>query len=376
MTWRLVLVLCVVSGCGNRFVGQNDILDAGIAETGPVDAADVPDAEKSLPWVSTYAGSTCGFLKAGSQLHDARFGAVRDVLVEPTGNVLFATSGTVLRGVGTILQVVAGQPAGVYGDGPTSKAGFDGIQALALGSDGSIYVAETNSVRRILKGQVTTFAGKYKEKGHVDGPVGSSRFAGIREVALDVDGSLLVGDVYYVRRISGGKVTTIAGNGKRPKEYPLHSDGAALVSFLSGPSSLLVGSDGILLDDSGALLRRLSQGKVSTLMGTEEAKSPFARDGSSNVARFFWIKSLTRFKGTMYFVNGMNGRVRSIVNGEVKTLNMPSATDGKLADVGGLRDGPLKQALFNGPWAVAPDAKGNLYVADAHNCRVRYVKFR
>ena len=54
----------------------------------------------------------------------------------------------------------------------------------------------------------------------------------------------------------------------------------------------------------------------------------------------------------------------------IKDSVVYSLTDGQM----GFRDGPISQALFDGPVDLVVDAKGNLIVGDLGNCRIRYIQ--
>ena len=82
--------------------------------------------------------------------------------------------------------------------------------------------------------------------------------------------------------------------------------------------------------------------------------------------------------GVIYVADTLNHVIRKIENGRVTTLNKPSERTveifpGVVVPSGDFRDGVLSEALFNEPSGIAIDAKGNLYVADTGNQRIRYI---
>src|SRR5690606_8505706 len=74
-----------------------------------------------------------------------------------------------------------------------------------------------------------------------------------------------------------------------------------------------------------------------------------------------------------------NHVIRAIAkDGAVTTLNAPSTRTVEVAPevfeaAGSYADGKLSAAKFNEPYAIAVDAKGNLYVSDSGNHVIRYV---
>jgi len=84
-------------------------------------------------------------------------------------------------------------------------------------------------------------------------------------------------------------------------------------------------------------------------------------------------------KGTVYVADTLNHVIRAISpDGKVKTLNAASTRVGEyhpgaVESYGDFRDGPIASAKFNEPSGLALDGKGNLYVSDRGNQRIRYI---
>ena len=105
---------------------------------------------------------------------------------------------------------------------------------------GALYVAETGRSRilRVTGGQMEVLAGESVylgdgeyDGGYVDGPVEKARFDHPQGVAVAEDGTVYVADTgnHAVRRLSGGRVVTIASGGQTP-EAPVQPRGMLLQS--------------------------------------------------------------------------------------------------------------------------------------------------
>ena len=153
---------------------------------------------------------------------------------------------------------------------------------VALDSAGVLYVADSGNhrIRVIASGQVSTLAGD-GTAGLLDGPAPGARFNGPVGLAQSADGTLYVADSgnHCIRVISGGKVTTVAGDGTAG-----YLDGPAAGARFNAPAALaLEGGDIYVADTGNHRIRVISGGQVSTLAGDGTAGY---LDGPAGQARF------------------------------------------------------------------------------------------
>ena len=161
----------------------------------------------------------------GGPATKASLSAPRDLALAPDSSLYIADSGNGrVRKVnrdGIITTVAGRDKEGYSGDGgPVTKATFNGIAAVALGSDGSLYIADSGN-HRIRKvnpaGIVTTVVGCGKTKYAGDGmPATKATLAFPCSIAVSPDGSLYVVDDpnYRIRKVgAGGVISTAVGNG-------------------------------------------------------------------------------------------------------------------------------------------------------------------
>ena len=116
----------------------------------------------------------------------------------------------------TKLELLAGHIGGPGNiDGVGSAARFSSPNAAVRAPTGEIYVADTsnNLSRRIdADGKVSVWAGQSGGGGHADGERLSAQFSYPGDIAMGSDGTMYVADGSVIRAISpAGVVRTLAG---------------------------------------------------------------------------------------------------------------------------------------------------------------------
>jgi len=183
-----------------------------------------------------------------------------------------------------------------FADGAGASASFNTPSALALGTDGNLYVADTgnNRIRKITpEGVVSTIAGD-GTAGYVDGPAAKAQFNGPIGLAVSGGGDIYVADTYndVIRMITTeGQVTTIAGGGT-----PGYADGEQKVALFDTPSGIIVVEDRSLIvaDTGNHCLRKVTaEGNVTTLpVSGEELSTPVGLAFSHD--HFLYVTELDR----------------------------------------------------------------------------------
>jgi hypothetical protein len=216
---------------------------------------------------------------------------------------------------------------GGYADGTNSFAQFFGPEGLAVDGSGNLYVADKDNdvIRKIThvgsNWVVTTLAGQPGVANYGDAIVGTNAlFNEPRAVAVDLAGNIFVADTgnNAIREITpAGSVSTIAGD----------------------PTSIYGGFD------NGPGLGG----------ATFDFPTGIAVDASENV----------------YVADYNNNAIRILTKaGAPNTWNVGTLagnTNGDFGDANGTGSG----ASFNGPWGIAVDLGGNVYVADSENNEIR-----
>jgi serine/threonine-protein kinase len=258
-----------------------------------------------------------------------------------------------------------GMPGSVNGHGTAAQ--LKGPDGLVISPSGDLYIAEADNyqIRKITRdGAVTTVAGNGR-RGDRDGPAREAQFGYPTGIAIDGRGVLYIADrgAHKIKMITpDGIVSTLAGSG-----VPGYTDGMGRAAQFHDPMTVAIDRDGrLFVADSGnhAIRMVAPTGRVTTVAGTPQ--SGFA-DGPRDAARFNWPTGLALDEtGNLYVADSNNARIRKITpDGIVTTI----AGNGRA----GFHDGPGLTAQFNFPTGVGVDRKGNLYVADSANHRIRRI---
>jgi len=200
------------------------------------------------------------------------------------------------------------------------------------------------------------------------------------------DGSVIVADTgnQVIKRVIDGEVTVFSGVSlaRDAKGLPAGAlvDGARDASAYHSPAGLDQDTQGnIYVADAGnhAIRKIDANGSVTTIAGDGVIGLV---DGTAEQARFYHPSDVAVAEdGTIYVADTLNHVIRKIdTDGRVTTLNAASEriveiVPGIVEDAGDYQDGPLSQARFNEPSGLALDARGNLYVSDTGNHRIRYI---
>lgn len=240
--------------------------------------------------------------------------------------VKFEESGTM-----TVLAGLSG--VGGYVNGASEKAQFRFLRLCGLVEDlsgGLIIVDSGNHCLRYLNSaatRVTTYAGDARRPGFKDGPLDWARFNTPSSIVLSPHGELFISDTgnNRIRMISNGIVSTFGGSGLRGA-----SDGIFLDASFRSPSGLCLSPDGDLYvaDYHNHLIRKISGGFVSTVAG--DGTEGYI-DGDAHSARFSNPASITMTPhGDLIVSDYYNHCLRLISEDTVTTLaGVPRASGGK-----------------------------------------------
>ena len=281
-------------------------------------------------------------------------------------------------GGGVIRTVAGSNQRGYSGDGGSAtSAAFDQPRATTAGPDGTVYIADTfnHRIRRVDPGgAVTTLAGTGQAAFSGDGgPASGATLHWPHGVAVDPAGAALyIADAanHRIRRVdlASGVITTVAGGATAGWAG---DGGPATAAQLQDPKAVWAAPSGDLyIADSGnERIRRVDpSGTISTIAGT--GVQGYSGDGGPAIAaQFDGPRSLTGDgAGNLYIADDNNNRVRRIDPSGIVTTLAGTGTPAFSGD-----GGPARAAELNHPRGVAVDGRGDVFIADSMNHRIRMV---
>jgi uncharacterized protein (TIGR03437 family) len=253
--------------------------------------------------------------------------------------------------------------------GSAGNAGFAGDSGSAVGSQlnyptgiavdksGNLYIADglNNRVRKVSGGVISTVAGNGTAGYTGDkGPATSAELNNPTGVALDSSGNLYIADSAnnVVRMVSSsGTITTFAGNNTLG-----YSGDMALATGaqLSNPVGVIADSAGnvYIADTGNNVIRQVYSGNIVTYAEGFTQPDSVAVDSAGNI----------------YVADTQGRRIVKYTNGGVYTTIAGNGYGEFSGD-----NGPGPNAALYDPMGLAVDSSGNVYIADTFNCRIRKV---
>ena len=360
----------------------------------------------STATVTTVAGQACGSTPTnpntttpGPETDGVGTAAVfyypGNICMDNAGNLYTSgNSGGNLRKVAS-----ATRAATTYYSGKSGSLCFDS-------SNGSMYVGTSTGIVSISPGHVTTLAGS-GTSGAANGTGTAAQLNQPRCIWPDTSGNLYVADwgSNTIRKVvvATGVVTTLSSNFSQPSGICGDGLGNLYVAdnglnqilkvvIATGATTVLAGSgtsgatdgvgpaaqfndtQGICIDNAGNLyatdggnnkIRKIviATGAVTTLAGSGAAG---AANGTGVAATFTNPLGICTDNTNLYVADNNSQQIRKIVisTGAVTTL---------AGSVGGSTDGIGAVVRFSGPGGICSDGKGNLFVIESGNNKVRKI---
>lgn len=295
-----------------------------------------------------------------------------DLTVGPSGELVFSRefrhfeAPAIFRrdSFGAVSLLAGDPPESGSNDGPAELARFNQPVGAGVDSTGNIYVADraNHTIRKVSStGSVTTFAGLADVSGSADGTGSAARFTNPNDLAVDSNGTVFVASNNAVRKITPlGIVSTLAMAGGSSSRIAVDGNGnvfltsghAILKITNSGSVSTFAGDyftsgsqdgagtnarffspQGLVADGAGSLyvadsqnhtIRKITPGGVVSTLAGMAGQSALV-DGSGFSARFAFPNGLALDEGGYLYV--LSGPFRRISpSGEVTTF-LPADLD-------------------------------------------------
>ncbi len=327
---------------------------------------------------------SAGFAGDGTFTTAARFNNPTGLTLDLLGNTLVADTGnnrirkifSTGLALEPMIETVAGNgTVGGGGDGGLAiNASLEAPSYMAVSSSGDIYVSDTvNSVVRVISGTtgiIRRFAGTYGPGGYF-GDGGAATAALLNHplgLALDANDNLYIADAgnNVIRKVSGGIVTTVAGQVGTIGAYT-GDGGPALGATLNAPSALAVDAAGSLyISDTGNhVIRKVSGDSshvITTIVGSGVAGYS-GDNGAANQARLSAPGALAvDAVGRLSFVDTGNATLRQVTaTPAIVTLPQTTPPSASTAEVtiSNIGNQPLQLAAVSYSATVAPSQGGS-----------------
>ena len=312
--------------------------------------------------ISTYAGSGPGYDGDGNSLLLTLFNGSFNMLFDSSGNPIFddALNGRVRKATGGIVKTIAG---GFIGDGGAATAAAMVLpEALAIDTSGNFYIADYagNRVRKISAGKISTIAGTGISGFSGDGGLGkSAKLNGPQGVVVDSGGNAFIADTLNgrVRKVStAGTISTFAANVNFTDLLQMAKDSA---------NNLYVADDGV------CVVWKITPAAVVSIVAGVLGTCGYNGDGiKATAARLNGPSAVAvDASGNLFLVDYVNNRVREVnTSGIISTV----AGNGTCNYTG---DGGSATAATLCPWGIAVDNKsGTIYVSDLTFDRIRKIR--
>jgi uncharacterized protein (TIGR03437 family) len=286
------------------------------------------------------------------------------IAADAAGNLYIGVSGRICKvtGDGNIRVIAGSGDRGYSGDGnPAVSATFDTPVAIALDPSGTViyFSDETHNVVRKIRadGIITTVAGTGSPGYSNDGqPGNTAQLNGPEGLAVDGNGNLYIADRFNnrIRKVRpDGTITTFAGTGVAGSS----GDGVQpALGRLFQPTDVVVDPNGtVYIADMGNSLVKMVD--PTNLMYNVSRKMVSVAYLAYNPAG--GLAATDFLQHAIFRMSVQDGSISTLAG----TIHTSAIGD----------NGPASGAVFLDPYGVAVDGKGNVYVADFSDERVRRI---
>ena len=355
-----------VDGAGTVFIAQQDARVRKITSSGTM----LPVAGNGIE----------GFDGDGALAINALIGTDTGVDIDQSGNVYIADQNNFRVRRITADGMITTVAGGYSGDGgPATKAFFRKTLAktptnLAVDMYGNVYISDRfgNRIRKVTPtGIITSVAGTgingYTGDG---GSAIEARLRHPRGVGLDSIGNLYTADQYNrrIRKVDlNGQITTTAGDGR--SEFVGTWPYVTSADIYNSNGMAVSKSGTVYVPTSKCILKIVPSGVITVVAGTTASTGYSGDGGPATSAQLNYPTSVTLDKdGNLYIADAGNYRVRRVDRNGIITTVVGNGTRGY-----GAENIPAVNSPLGGPYEVAFDLTGSMYLTESSFNRVRKV---
>ena len=269
----------------------------------------------------------------------------------------------------------ASDDGGVVVEGiPAAEAALSSPLGVFVSGNGNVMIADadTNRIRKINNsGKISTFAGSGSTAGFSgdNGLATKAKLSFPSSVFIDTKGNTYIADSKNrrIRKVdTTGEISTVAGSG-----LLVFSDEniPATQASLTDPFDVVVDDIGnyFIADRGGHRIYKVdTNGIITTVAGN--GSSGFAGDGgAATQAALNEPEGVSvDSKGNIYIADTKNNRIRKVDSSGIITTVAGSGKSGSSGD-----EGPALNAQLSSPSSVVVDKVGNIFIADSKNHKIR-----
>jgi len=325
--------------------------------------------------VTTIGGNSQAGLNTGLQAFSS-MNAPRGLALDENENIYVSDYENHILKIDSLgnLSIYAGSGEASFKDASATNANFNQPQSIAYFKN-NLYIADTynHCVRKLnLKNRlVTTIAGQPGIPGFMDGYPDQAKFNMPSGIAVDTEGNLFISDTlnHRVRKIdTNGKVSTIAGSGKNG-----FFDGPALNAEFRKPLGIAINAQGeiFIADRDNCRIRKLYQKDgipvIETVIGTGMVGD---KSGFAVLAQLNMPEDISfDHKGNLY--------ISDTGNHKIKRYDPIKLEISEICGLGkpGYADNKSSKSSFNAPSSLKINADGQIIIADTKNNCIRKISF-
>jgi len=347
----------------------------------------LPSAAQTITTIAgngTNAFSPDGSLAAVSSVA-LSLDSVSNVVVDPDGNLVFSEGNAarvrrIVKKTGALETVAGSGRASFAGDdGPATAAALKSPSEIAFDRHGNLYIADAgNYVLRRVDARtkvITTIAGIRKNVFTPDGLASKTALARPGGLAFDREGRLLIADTMnaLVRRLDfrSGRIETVAGSGDLSFSGQAKKALETGIAWPNAPRVDRAGNLWLCATGNNRVLR-LDAKTGLVLVAAGSGLGGYAGDGGPGPeAQLNQPASLVLDGADNVFIaDTQNHAIRRL---DAKTGILTTiAGDGTPGFAGD--GGPAAKARLDFPIGLGLDGKGDLYVVDSFNARIRMIE--